>query len=220
MPGVPFRELPTDTSKPTTDQGPGNYEAMQALTRELAFNPAGWTPELLTRVTELFDALAPEWHTCAGEERLRPLRDVLRRGGVPKGGVCAEIGSGIGLQTALLLEHFDFVVSTDLSAEMLARTPRSGSVALVRADACRLPFPTGTLDALVAVNMYLFPAEYARVLRPGGRVVFVSVYGERTPIYLPAADVVRALEPALRPSDAVTSGYGISTWTVLTKGGS
>jgi SAM-dependent methyltransferase len=215
-----LRELPIDTSTPTTSSSTQNPEAMQALTRELAFDSAGWTPERLIRITELFDELAPEWHTRASEERLRPLRDALRRGDVPTGGMCAEIGSGIGLQTPPLLEHFDFVVSSDLSSEMLDRSARPASVALVRSDASKLPFAASSVDAVVVVNMFLFPTEYARVLRPGGRLIFVSVVGDRTPIYLPGTDVVRALEPVLQPSDAVTSGYGIGTWTVLTKGGS
>jgi SAM-dependent methyltransferase len=191
---------------------------MQALTRELAFDPGGWTPERLDRITSLFDGLALEWHTRAGEGRLRPLRDALHRGGVPAGGLAAEIGSGIGLQTVPLLDHFDGVISTDLSVEMLTRSPRSASVSLVRSDATRLPLATHSVDAVVAVNMFLFPAEYARVLRPGGRLVFASVYGDRTPIYLHPDEVVAALDPFVPLSDGVTSSDGVGTWTVLTKG--
>ncbi|MGO8877002.1 MAG: class I SAM-dependent methyltransferase [Acidimicrobiales bacterium] len=218
---APVRQLPVSAwPSLRTDRGPAEYSAMQALTRELAFDPGGWTAERRARLIELFDGLAPEWHTRAGEDRLRPLRDALSRGGVRNGGFCAEIGSGIGLQTAPLQEHFDAVVSTDLSAEMLARSLRRPSVSIVRSDAFRLPLANATVDAIVAVNMYLCPAEYARVLRPGGQLVFVSVYGERTPIYLSADDVVRALEPFLDVSAAVTSGDGVGSWTVVSKGAS
>jgi SAM-dependent methyltransferase len=214
-------ELPiVEGPKPRTDLGPGGSEAMQALTRELAFDATSWTPERVARMIEIFDGLAPEWHTRAGEERLRPLRDALARGKVPTGGVCAEVGSGTGLQTPVMTEHFGFVVSTDLSAQMLARSPRAPSVGLVRCDGSRLPFVGGSVDAVVVVNMFLFPREYTRVLRPGGRLVFVSIYGSGTPIYLPPADVVAAVEAEVDIAEAITSGDGVATWTVVTKGGS
>lgn len=218
---MPPIELPIVVGpKPRTDLGPGGSEAMQALTRELAFDPASWTPERVARITEVFDALAPEWHTRAGEERLGPLRDAIARGGVPAGGICAEVGSGTGLQTPVLTEHFGSVVSTDLSREMLARSPRSPSVGLVHCDGSRLPLAAASVDAVVAVNMFLFPREYARVLRTGGQLILVSIYGPRTPIYLPPADVVGALEAEVDLSEAITSGDGVATWTVMTKGGS
>lgn len=193
---------------------------MQALTRELAFDPQGWTPDRSARIGQLFDGLAPEWHTRGGPERLRPLQDALRRGGVPAGGLCLEVGSGIGLQTASLLEYFDSVVSMDLSSAMLALAPRRPAVSLLRTDASRLPIAEGSVGAIAVVNMFLFPWEYGRVLTSGGTLVFVSTSGEQTPIYLPPADVVSALEPAFGPCTAVTSGAGWGTWTVVRKGGS
>jgi SAM-dependent methyltransferase len=215
-----LRQLPIESPTPPDGGGSDEFAAMQALTRKLAVDPDSWTPERLVRITALFDGLAPEWHTRDTEERLGPIRGALQRGGVPPGGLCAEIGSGTGLQTPLLLQHFGFVISTDLSGEMLARSPRRSSVALVRSDAFRLPLASASVDAVVAVNMFLIPAEYARVLRAGGRFVFVSVIGAQTPIYVSPAEVVRALEPVLRVSDAVTSGDGRGIWTVVTKGDS
>jgi SAM-dependent methyltransferase len=204
---------------PRTDLGPGGSEAMQALTRELAFDTTSWTPERVARMIEVFDGLAPEWHTRAGEERLRPLRDALARGGVPPAGVCAEVGSGTGLQTPVMTEHFGSVISTDLSSQMLARSPRRPCVSLVHCDASRLPLAGGSVDAVVVVNMFLFPREYTRVLRAGGRLVFVSIYGTGTPIYLPPADVVAAVEAEADVAEAITSGDGVATWTVVTKRG-
>jgi len=213
-----LRELPADlVPDPRPQPGPEEYSAMQALTRELAFDPEGWTPERLARTGQLFDGLAPEWHTRNEPERLLPLRDAQQRGGIPAGGSCLEIGSGIGLQTPSLLEHFDSVVSMDLSAEMLGRSPQVAGVSLVRADASRLPVSASSVGAVALVNMFLFPSECARVLRPGGRLIFVSTSGDRTPIYLPPADVVRALQPMLGPCDAVTAGAGWGVWTVVTK---
>jgi len=190
---------------------------MQRVTEEIAFDSGGWNPERREKIRELFDSLAPEWHTRGGADRLRPTADALARGNVPPGGTALEIGSGTGIQTPPLLEVFEHVISVDLAAEMLALAPRPARVSLCRADAAQLPFADRSLDAVVCVNAYLFPAEYARVLREEGRLVFVSTSGDETPIYLPPDRVERALSPVLGPVDAVTSSCGSGVWTVVTR---
>jgi SAM-dependent methyltransferase len=196
-------------------------DRMQSVTRELAFAAGSWTSERAEEIRGFFDALAPEWHVRNQAERLRPLEDAIARGGVPAGGICVEIGSGTGFQTPTAAKTFDFVVSVDLSAEMLARSPRLDRAGLVQADANLLPFRPRSAHAVLCVNAFLFPAEYVRVLRDGGMVIFVSTRGDRTPIYLPPADIVRALELASGPStertwSAVTSEASSGTWTVVT----
>jgi len=78
------------------------------------------------------------------------------------------------------------VTMCDLSAEMLAlaRARCGPGVAVVRADARSLPFADGAFDALVAIDLLchvgqLEPAlrELARVLRPGGRLIFDTTNG-------------------------------------------
>lgn len=192
---------------------------MQRVTHEIAFDPASWDSERKQKVAELFDSLAPEWHTRGGPERLRPTEDALARGDVPRGGRALEIGSGTGIQTAVLLEHFSQILSLDLSVEMLGLSPRRPGVDLVRGDAALLPVAAGSLDAVICVNAYLFPAEYARVLKRPGRVVFVSTSGEQTPIYLPPEDVVAALEPVLGPLEAKSAHCGWGIWTVVASRG-
>ncbi len=184
---------------------------MQAVTRALAFEPDAWTTERAEEIRGFFDDLAPDWHLRNQPERLVPLQDALSRGGVAAGGVCVEVGSGTGFQTPTLARHFDLVVSVDLSAEMLARAPRPAGVSLIQADASLLPLHSESVDAVVCVNAFLFPAEYRRVLRGGGAVVFVSTRGDHTPIYLPPAEVARALGAR----DGVTSEAGTGTWTAV-----
>ncbi|MHB8458327.1 MAG: class I SAM-dependent methyltransferase, partial [Acidimicrobiales bacterium] len=166
-----------------------------------------------------FDDLAPEWHSRGGQERLEPTRDALERGAVPPGGLAIEIGSGIGLQTPALLDTFDHVVSVDFAPEMLGRSPRRAGVSLLRADAASLPFSDHSADAIVCVNAYLFPYEYARVIGQAGQIVFVSTSGDQTPIYLSPERVTEALGPALGPVRAVTSMHGSGIWTVVTRSG-
>ncbi len=189
-------------------------ERMQVLTRRTAFDAGSWGAEEARLVAEMFDLRAGSWDEGRGPEYLEPLADALARGGVPRGGVCVEIGSGTGLQTPTLALHFDQVVSVDISAEMLTRA-RRGPARLVQADASRLPLASGSAGAIVCVNAFLFPGEYLRVLAPTGRVVYVSTRGERTPIYLAPSEVFAALGQARGcPISAVTSGTGAASWTV------
>jgi hypothetical protein len=53
---------------------------MRAVTRAIAFDPQGWTPERRTKVADLFDSLADGWHTRNAPGREAPLIDALDRG--------------------------------------------------------------------------------------------------------------------------------------------
>ena len=187
---------------------------MRAVTRQVAFEPDGWTPERQAKVAALFDDLAPEWHTRAGPGRLDAVVDALERGGVPTDGPALELGSGTGLGTPLLAERFPRLVALDLSREMLARAPDVAP--RVRADSARLPFPDGSLAAVLAINMLLFPREMDRVLHPAGVLVWVNTSGDRTPIHLPADDVVAALPGSWR---ATAGEAGTGTWCVARRDG-
>ncbi len=182
---------------------------MQEVTRQIALE-GGWTAERAERIRQLFDGLAPEWHTRGGPERAAPVEDMLARGGIGRDGRCLEVGSGTGLQTPLLAAHFREVVSIDISAEMLGRSPR-GPAALVRADTAALPFRDGSFAAVVCVNAFLLPGEQSRVLAADGALAFVSTVGDTTPIYLAPELVLRALPGEWR---GVTSEACWGTWTV------
>ena len=195
-------------------------DRMQAVTRKLAFEADAWSAERASEIRGFFDGVAPEWHLRNQAERLWPLADALARGGFEAGGTCVEVGSGTGFQTPTLTASFDLVVSVDLSAEMLVRSPRRAGVGLLRGDANRLPLWAGSVDAVVCVNAFLFPVEYLRVLRRGGAVIFASTRGSLTPIYLPPTEVAQALELAAghaisRGWTIATSKAGEGTWTVV-----
>ncbi len=183
---------------------------MRKVTRQVAFERGGWTPERARKVRELFDGLAPEWHLRAHEMREHALRDALTRG-TPAGGVCVEVGSGTGMGTALLAGHFERVIACDLALQMLLRAPAEAG-SRVQADGARLPLADASADALVLVNALLFPAEVERVLREGGRLIWVNSLGDATPIHLSAADVAKAL-PGRWHGVASEAGWG--TWCAL-----
>ena len=192
----------------------GPDHPMRLVTREVAFDPAGWTPARAAQVAALFDSLAPEWNSRNVVERHDALRDALTRGGPFPDGVCLEVGAGTGSSTPDLQSVFADVVSTDLSTGMLARF---GSTApLVLADASRLPLPDRSVAVVALINMFLFPAEIDRVLAADGVLVWVSSIGDATPIYLDASDVVGALPGEW---EAVTAEAGWGTWVTARRAG-
>jgi Methyltransferase domain len=184
---------------------------MRKVTRQVAFEPTGWTPERREKVAALFDGLASTWHDRDELGRHDPLVDALERGGPFAPGPCLELGSGAGLFTADLTSRFDSVIAADLSPEML-RQADPAVAPRVLADSARLPFRTGGAAVVVLVNMFLFPAEVDRVLQPDGALVWVSALGDATPIYLPADDVAAAL-PGRWDGAASEAGWG--TWSVF-----
>ncbi len=198
-----------DRPAPAASSPGGPDHPMRRMTKVAAFEPDGWTAERRREVTELFDSLASEWHTRATAERHVPLLDALDRGGSVSG-PCLELGSGIGLGTETLARRVDGVIAVDLSGEMLRRAP-AGAAPRVLADSSRLPVGDAAVGAVVAVNMFLFPAEVDRVLAPGGTLVWVSSLGDQTPIHLDADEVDRALGGGW---DVVASAAGQGTWAV------
>lgn len=193
--------------------GPTLEEAVQhpmrQVTRQVAFEPGGWTPDRAAAVSGFFDGIAAEWNQRITPGRLDAVADALDRGFV-SGTRCVELGSGTGFATELLAERFGVVMASDLSIEMLRRAPAHVATR-VWADSSRLPVRTASVDVVMLINMFLFRAEVERVLRPDGCVVWISSIGERTPIQLSPAELLAALGPAWH---AVTSTRGEAVWTV------
>jgi SAM-dependent methyltransferase len=208
MPGT-VTELPGIAGEPDAREGgAGADHPMRMVTREALDGPDGWSDARRRDVNELFDGLAHEWHTRDGPGRRLPLLDAIDRGDVPLGR-CLELGSGTGLVTEQLTRTFTSVIAADLAMEMLRRAPTVAP--RLRVDGTALPLPSGSVDAVVLMNMLLFPAEIDRVLAPGGALVWVNSRGTGTPIHLPAQDVVDALPGTWR---ATASSHGSATWCV------
>jgi SAM-dependent methyltransferase len=188
---------------------------MRKVTREVAFEPEGWTPERAATVAAVFDGLAPQWDATHDDPgRYDPLVDALARGGnLPP--PCVELGAGTGLGTRFLAPRFGSVVAVDLSAGMLRRADPTLGIR-VQADGAHLPIARGSVGTLVLVNALLFPPEVRRVVAPDGAVVWVNTNGDGTPIYLPAEDVAAALGPGW---SGVASEAGWGTWVVLRRTG-
>ena len=209
-------ELDTVVGPPPGEAGWGSSaegHPMRTVTREVAFDPASWTPAKQAEVAAFFDDLAPAWNTRDVPNRKLTLQDALDRG-VPAAPdaerrVALELGGGTGIYAEALAARFPTLVTLDLSTEMMVRVP-AGAALRVQGDGSNLPFADGALDALILVNMFLFPLEADRVVAPDGVVVWVNSRGPDTPIHLPAADVERAL-PGDWTGVAAQAGWG--TWS-------
>lgn len=180
---------------------------MRLLTRAKAFGEP-FTAEDSARVQQIFDSMAADWsEKHVDPTKAAPVEDALERGDVPLDGDWLELGSGTGAGARVLADRVGSLVCTDLSIEMLRHAPEIAP--RVRADASQLPFGDDRFDAVLLINMLLFPAEIDRVLRPEGVLLWVNTLGDQTPIHLPAADVVRAL-----PGDwaGTTAAAGTGFW--------
>jgi SAM-dependent methyltransferase len=196
IPNQPGRPVWGDAARP-----------MRQLTRAIVMDRDAWTRERAAEIASFFDSVASGWRERDVPERHDALVDALARGGPFPSGWCVEVGSGTGNATADLREAFADVVSLDLSRAMLRLA--SFKRHQVQSDAAALPLRTGSTAVAALVNMFLFPAEIARILADDGVLLWVSTNGDETPIYLPPADALQALPGTWA---GVTSQAGWGTW--------
>jgi ubiquinone/menaquinone biosynthesis C-methylase UbiE len=139
-----------------------------------------------------FDRLAPGWDELRRPGAFAALERALAAvPGEPKR--VLDLGTGTGAAAFEAARRFPSaeVVGVDLAEQMLAqarsKTPPelAGRVTFQAADAERLPFEDGSFDLVLLANMIPFFYELARVVAPGGHVVFSFSGGSETPIWVP-----------------------------------
>jgi hypothetical protein len=206
-----LESLPDAAGWRPPDPFAGVDHPMRRVTRQVAFD-GGWDADRAAKVAALFDSMAADWAEANVDEmKAAPIEDGVERGVVRTAGRWLEIGSGTGAGTRVLHSQVDELVAFDLAAEMLRHAP--GELApRVRGDASALPFADDTFDAVLMVNMLLFPAEVDRVLALDGSILWVNTLGDQTPIHLPPDDVAAAL-----PGEWVgrTARAGTGFWASL-----
>lgn len=126
--------------------------------------------------------------------------------GVQPGEAVLDVMTGTGAVAAAVAGRAGRVVGVDVSAGMLARArARVPDAEFVRGDAAALPFPDSAFDVVVcAAGVFFLPdmpggvREWARVVRPGGRVV-VSSFGPELLGPLPGLWRARLAGAGLKP---------------------
>ena len=183
--------LPAATDPPVElPEMDGANHPMRAVTHETAFQANSWTPQRASEVTSFFDEIAPDWNQRIPAGEMAGIADALERGQVTPAGLCLEIGAGTGRATAHLAPWFNQVVAMDISLEMLKQLEAAPRLA---ADGAQLPCPDHIADAVALANMFLFPEEIKRVLKPGGQLIWYNSIGEHTPIHLSPEQLLQAL---------------------------
>jgi SAM-dependent methyltransferase len=121
---------------------------------------------------------------------------------------CLDIGCGTGLHFATVERSGYRVIGVDLSSDQL-RLAASRNPRVLRADARRLPLPDASVRTIAMTFVHTdvddFPgtiAEAARVLRLGGRLVYLGLH----PAYV-GAFISREREVPNREV-RITAGYG------------
>jgi SAM-dependent methyltransferase len=133
-------------------------------------------------------------------------------------GRLVDVGCGGGSHAIEFANRGWTVIGVDVSEEQL-RLARARGVDVVRADAASLPFADEEFDAAVSMFTHTdvddFPtvvSEIARVLRPGGRLVYLGTH----PCFVgPHSQFVGAtgvpkLHPGYRTQGRYTDAPGIS----------
>jgi SAM-dependent methyltransferase len=169
-------------------------------TNVVVVRPALW-PLVRGPLRAQFDRLASSWEGRLGPEALAPLAVALERAEAPARAL--DIGTGTGKAARLVAERFPDaeVVGVDLAPAMVATARRllpgelSGRVRFEVADASRLPFPDGSFDLVVLLNMIPFFDEIARVTATGGTFAASFSFGAATPIYVPPETLRARLAP-------------------------
>ncbi|MFK7916893.1 MAG: class I SAM-dependent methyltransferase [Ilumatobacter sp.] len=208
-----INQLPDHANATDPEPFAGPDHPMRLLTRAKAFGEP-WTADDAVRVQQIFDGLAAEWsERHVDPTKAAPVNDALDRGDVPLLGNWLEVGSGTGAGARVLHGRVASLVCTDLAGEMLRHAPVLAPK--VRADASQLPFSEDCFDAVLLINMLLFPTEVDRLLRPGGTVVWVNTLGDQTPIHLSPTDLLSALPGEWRGTSArAGTGFWVTTQRV------
>jgi len=136
---------------------------------------------MTTSVMPRYDGLA-DWYDAYNHDAAQSHADDLIRLLGPGDGLALDVGCGTGHYVAAIASTGRTVVGVDLSADQL-RIARTRTPGVARSDATRLPFRDGVFRTVTTLwistdvdDFAAVLAECARVLEPGGLLVFSGVH--------------------------------------------
>jgi ubiquinone/menaquinone biosynthesis C-methylase UbiE len=152
-------------------------------------------------VRKQFDAIAPSWDRMRMEDTFAPFEAALAAV-KPAPAKVLDLGTGTGEGAFIVARKFPDaeIVGGDLAERMLEqarnRIPAelADRVRFERADASALQYADGSFELVTHANMIPFFDEVARVVAPGGQVLFAYSSGDATPIYVPPERIRNELE--------------------------
>lgn len=165
------------------------------------------------RLQRVYDLAGPCYRASASLFDRKARRLGLRHAQVKPGESVLDVGCGPGItlrEAARQVGGGSLCVGVDFSARMLRMGRHSlasrgpANATLVQADARSLPFPSAAFDVVLSAYVLdLMPLsdieetlhEFRRVLRPGGRMVLVSMTGWSESSVSPWEMLYRALPP-------------------------
>ena len=159
------------------------------VTDAVVRRPAAWGL-LRLPLRRMFDSLAPTWDLRIGPHHLSALELALEDVTAPAH--VLDLGTGTGVVARALAERYPDarVVGIDLSPGMIEAARRqlpselAGRLSFEVGDASALDRPDGSCELVTLSNMIPFYDEIARVVAPGGTLVFSFSRGAETPIYV------------------------------------
>lgn len=167
----------------------GRRFARLATDAAVRYPPLWWIFRPFVR--RQFDSLAPVWDSMRMEDTFAPYEAALAALDADPARIL-DVGTGTGAAALTLAQRFPTaqIVGVDLAERMLDRarenTPSEDRerVTFQRADASALPFAADSFELVTHANMIPFFDEVARVVTPGGHVLFAFSSGAETPIYV------------------------------------
>jgi demethylmenaquinone methyltransferase/2-methoxy-6-polyprenyl-1,4-benzoquinol methylase len=143
---------------------------------------ARYVQGMFTRIARRYDLMN---RVMTGGQDVNWRKEVIRRAPLPPGALLLDLGAGAGdlARQALRQQPAGRAVAADFTLAMMQvgqeriqpASPESGRLGWAGADACHLPFPDETFEALVSgfllrnvVDLRRSLAEQYRVLKPGG----------------------------------------------------
>ena len=181
-------------------------------------------------VQAMFDRVAPRYDLANAALSLGQdahWRRVTARAARPDDAQVLDVAAGPGNVAAeLRARGASQVTALDLSYEMLAEGARRGhdGITWVNGDAQRLPFPDESFDAVtISFGLRNLPdpelalREFARVTRPGGRVVVCEFANPTTPWFrhVYRRYLVAALPQAARAVSSSAPAYRYLAESIL-----